>query len=98
MDSRDTGEEVKGPSAGSEQSRFSGDRLRLRGGRGLRKVAGSAAVDKFAEEETDVGVSGRVMEVAESPVGVLGVEAAPVSSAIYRNNEGGMIGPRAEEM
>lgn len=69
----------------------------MRGGWGFRKFTGSAAIDKFAEE-TEVGVSGRVMEVAESPVGVLGVEAAPVGSAIYRNNEGSMIGPRAGEL
>jgi len=91
LGSRDTGDEVKGPSSGNELARVSGERLRLRGGWGLRKFAGSAAVDRFAEDETEVGVSGRVMEVVESPVGVLGVEAAPVGSAIYRNNEGTII-------
>lgn len=91
LGSRDTGDEVKGPSSGNVVARISGERLRLRGGWGLRKFAESAVVDRFAEDEMEVGVSGRVMEVVESPVGVLGVEAAPVGSAIYRKNEGTII-------
>ena len=77
-----TGDMAIPTSPGSEVSDVSGDRRRLRGGCGLRKLAGSVAVDKVAEDATDVGVSGRVMEAAEGPVGVLGVEAVAVGSAI----------------
>ncbi len=92
----DTGDEVKPVSADNELFGYSGDRRRLRGGWGLRKLAGSEEVDTFAEDTTDVGVSGRIMEAAESPVGVLGVEAAAVGSAIYRNRKGRTIGPGME--
>ena len=82
-----TGDVALPTSQDNELSEISGDRWRLRGGWGLRKLAGSATVDRVADDVTEVGVSGSVTEVAVNPLGVLGVEADAVGSAIYCDDE-----------